>query len=117
MSTSGSVIITDGGDGIYAKVMAQCNGYKAYDLADRLFDLKPTTLQEIADIARQVKFGCPACLVVMTPQMAIHESGDELPSRYWDTFWRPGINPASQLGAEFEHSMAVYIGHAIKEVL
>jgi hypothetical protein len=97
MSTSGLVVITYS-DGIIAKVIAGCNGQQAATLAQMLTDLAPTLsaltpLEDLYRLAADCKFGCEACLVVMNSARAIHTFGDDLPQRYWDTFWQMDGNP------------------------
>ena len=117
MSTSGVVIIMDG-DGIAAKVIAGCNGFNAAALADRLQSFQPEHLSTIATLALEVRFGCPACLVIITPTRAIHQGCEDLAQRYWDTYWQPDANPRwpEEDDPGFEYTARITLDHSIKEV-
>jgi hypothetical protein len=117
MGTTGIVIITDG-DGIAAKVIAQCGGQAAAELAARIDSFQPEHLSTLAILARECGFGCPECLVIITPDRAIHHGHDDIAQRYWDTYWQPDANPAWPADKDpgFDHSARVTLDYPIKEV-
>jgi hypothetical protein len=110
MSTNGVVIITDGDNNIHAKVIAGCNGFAARELARVLVGSGANTLQAIYDLAHFADFGCRGCLVVMSATEAVKLFEDDIPQRYWDSYWYADVNPidpAGSVGWEFRELVSL----------
>jgi hypothetical protein len=98
MSTNGVVIIRVD-DGIYAKIIADCNGMAAPELVRLLRGLDEFSLEELYKAALEADFGCRGCLVVMNSSRAIYcedgfDDADQqlVADRYFDTYWNVSAN-------------------------
>lgn len=102
MGTQGVVSVVKGGK-VVVKAIAGCNGMQAGRLAvfirDVIYQDRPPTVYQMA---RQVRFGCADCLVVMGPksvetrtQLSEDESSSPL---YRRTFDDPQFNPRWERG-------------------
>jgi len=103
MATQGIVSIVNK-DKVLLKVVAGCDGYNAKKLITRLFNNWPVTPEEAYKAAQEEKFGCNACLFVITEHSILGlNSSHELDNfertedadfdRYRETFQKPRFNP------------------------
>lgn len=79
------------------KVIAGCNGYNADGLAERIKTEGLQSISEIYEAAKEQRFGCIDCLVVMDKKTALPDK-DDLHSRYRDAFDDPEFNPRWKYG-------------------
>jgi hypothetical protein len=101
MATQGIVTVRDKGS-VVMKVVAGCNGQNAQKVAEVLQRFWPIDIEEAYKIARENGFGCTDCLVVITESDIKHCSGDEIPTRYRETFQQLEFNP------RWDHGTAAY---------
>lgn len=74
------------------KAVAGCNGYNAPKLRRLIEQSSGVCKETVYNMAREVRFGCDDCLVVMDENGSVGADVSGYP-RYRDTFWEPRFNP------------------------
>jgi len=92
MGTLGMVTVQKSGK-VIMKVVCGSDGYKAQELARRMMDAWPMTVDAVYDLAREVGFGSTKCLVVMTNDAVCFNGDEDLDPLYRATFEQPHFNP------------------------
>lgn len=82
-----------------AKVVAGCNGKKAYRVAQAIVREQVADVQVLYALALAARLGCPQCLAAQDANRALHEDAIGFSgSVYGSQFPDPGFNPRSESG-------------------
>ena len=97
MATQGLVTVQLSGR-VIMKVVAGCDGDQAQELAYRMQNFWPMSIDEVHALALSVGFGNPECLVVITDNAVCYNGADEIGPLYRATFSQPRFNPRWEHG-------------------
>lgn len=96
MSTQGLLTLTRNGE-VILKAVCGCNGFNVGALAEKVEGLDILVVNEVYRAAKEVRFGCPACLVVFDEDEK-RSQDDEGLDLYRETFSQPRFNPRWRRG-------------------